>query len=307
MIEIGPTDDAAVWAWWAFMTTAALTNAALWLRSRGSKYTADDRPESAKDLAYRSTMTACSFMYAFACGTRSVWLRKDVERVCFFAAAVNWPVVGRSLATAAEIAFSWQLAAGVRRLADDCRAFRESKALYGFTRAVTAVTVPAITFAQCCCWQGVVTTQNLAHAVEETIWAVVVALLTVCCIGLALHLPKDAPKGTTARAEAKMLSDARLFTRVFVAGGVCYVAFMVTVDVPMYIARAAASTKPILGWADGLAELSSCVTYDRTLDTWAHDIPWMSGYFTLAVWLSIWLGRGPRLANDTGAGGEKRD
>jgi hypothetical protein len=52
--------------------------------------------------------------------------------------------------------------------------------------SVAWAVVPMIVVAQCCSWYGVLTTNHLAHAVENSIWAV--AFLAVG-IGLCLLLP----------------------------------------------------------------------------------------------------------------------
>src|SRR4051794_3195953 len=77
-----------------------------------------------------------------------------------------------------------------------------------------------------------------------------------------------------------------------VAGIVGYLAFLMTVDVPMYLhrwrAKVAAGGK-LLRPLDGLRDASTrwVVTYD--LAEWKDEIVWMSLYFSLAVWSSLAL------------------
>ena len=44
------------------------------------------------------------------------------------------------------------------------------------------------------------------------------------------------------------------------------------------------------GLSDGLAELRVCASVSRSDVVWVPEMPWMTGYFTFAVWASIWMG-----------------
>jgi hypothetical protein len=85
----------------------------------------------------------------------------------------------------------------------------------------------------------------------------------------------------------------RLALGAVVAGIASYCLFMVTVDVPMYLARwqaQEASGHNLLGLVSGLRDIAThwIVTYD--IARWRHEIPWMSLYFSVAVWMSLALG-----------------
>jgi hypothetical protein len=78
------------------------------------------------------------------------------------------------------------------------------------------------------------------------------------------------------------------------AGG--YILFMTTIDVPMYWSRwqielkAGPTYLPLL---QGLMDASrSCVvSFEQRI--WREEIPWMTLYFTVAVWVSILLPHAP--------------
>ena len=80
---------------------------------------------------------------------------------------------------------------------------------------------------------------------------------------------------------------------VTAAGAVGYVLFMMTIDVPMYVQRwqtAAASGQPVLGLLAGLHDLASRWIVTHDIARWRDEIPWMSLYFSVAVWASLLLG-----------------
>jgi hypothetical protein len=77
-----------------------------------------------------------------------------------------------------------------------------------------------------------------------------------------------------------------------VVGIVVYLAFLMTVDVPMYlkrwradVARGNRGLNPLEGFRD--VSTRWVVTYD--LSEWRDEIAWMSLYFSAAVWASLGL------------------
>ena len=78
-----------------------------------------------------------------------------------------------------------------------------------------------------------------------------------------------------------------------------FIAFMVLVDIPMYIKRWRADEadgRVYLSISAGLRDAAKCKVVSKQFFVWKEDVPWMSAYFTLAVWLSIWIAHSaPRL------------
>jgi hypothetical protein len=79
--------------------------------------------------------------------------------------------------------------------------------------------------------------------------------------------------------------------------GVAYVAFMCTVDVPMYLSRwlsDEANGRQYLSLGKGVRDVAarSRVTFDW--EAWRTEMPWMSLYFSVCVWCSIALAHFPR-------------
>ena len=252
--------------WWAVLSLASGANIALWFvlyrqfhaRTAGSL-------DSAFDM---QLMLFLCGAYVFGCAFRSFLPRADVQRICLFDTWLSSVVIGRSVATVAEICFAAQWALVLSHLGGIAGA--------DITLTAAWAIVPLIVVAQCCSWYGVLTTNSLAHAIENSIWAV--AFLVVG-IGLCLLLPE-------------FDGLVRLALVVAIFGIAAYLAFLITVDVPMYLNR----------WQDGLADGSRAlsplegfrdastrwvVTHDFA--QWKDEIAWMSLYFTAAVWASLAL------------------
>jgi hypothetical protein len=85
---------------------------------------------------------------------------------------------------------------------------------------------------------------------------------------------------------------ARVVLAIAIAGIAGYLAFLMTIDVPMYLSRwradVAVGSKPLRP-LEGLRDVSTrwVVTHDPA--EWKDEIAWMSLYFSAAVWASLAL------------------
>jgi len=85
---------------------------------------------------------------------------------------------------------------------------------------------------------------------------------------------------------------ARVVLVLSIAGIVAYLAFLMTVDVPMYLSRWRANLvegNQLLGLFEGLRDVSTRWVRTHDIAHWKGEIAWMSLYFTGAVWASLAL------------------
>jgi hypothetical protein len=84
----------------------------------------------------------------------------------------------------------------------------------------------------------------------------------------------------------------RLGLLVAIAGIAAYPAFLITIDVPMYLSRwqdALADGNKALGPLEGLRDAGTRWVVTHDFAQWKDEIAWMSLYFTAAVWASLAL------------------
>jgi hypothetical protein len=138
------------------------------------------------------------------------------------------------------------------------------------------VIVPLILIAECFSWYAVLTTNYLGNAIENSIWAVT---FFVVGIGLCRLLPEfDGP--------------VRLVLAIAISGIVAYLAFLMTIDVPMYLSRwrtEVGDGSRLLKPLEGLRDVSTRWIVTHDLAEWKDEIAWMSLYFSAAVWASLAL------------------
>ena len=66
-----------------------------------------------------------------------------------------------------------------------------------------------------------------------------------------------------------------------------YFAFMAYVDVPMYIEKSRNNVGNGLRTKNILKDLWSRRTVTSDWKVWREEAPWLTGYFSMAVWISI--------------------
>jgi hypothetical protein len=206
--------------------------------------------------------------YVFGCAFRSFLPRADVQRICLFDTWLSSVMVGRSVATVAEVAFAAQWAILLHKLGTMTGADTTLNAAW--------VIVPLILVAEGFSWHAVLTRNYLCNAIENSLWAVA---FFIVAIGLCRLLPE-------------FDGAVRLALVVTIVGIAGYLAFLATVDVPMYLARwraDRASGIQLLSPLDGLRDVSVRWVVTHDIAEWKDEIPWMSLYFSAAVWSSLAL------------------
>jgi hypothetical protein len=268
---IRPQPQVLVWSnpvarWWGLLSLVSLVNIAVWV----VLYRNLHEPQ-AGIMGGRfgiELMLALCAAYVFGCAFRALLPRADVQRICLFDTWLSSVMVGRTVATIAEICFVIQWAIILHRLG----------AMTGADTTLNAalLIVPLIVIAEGFSWYAVLTKKYWANAIENSIWAVAFFIVG---LGLFRLLPEF--DGTV-----------RVILVIASVGIAGYLAFLATVDVPMYLKRwraeMANGSKP-LHPLEGLRDVSKRWVVTRDISEWKEEMPWMSLYFSAAVWASLAL------------------
>ncbi len=218
--------------WWIFLVTVSVLNIAL-LFSLRAVYRAN--PFGAANAIFAAEPLALlSAVYVFGCAFRSLLPRADVERICLFNTWLSSVLIGRSVATLAELCFAVQWVIILRELG---RITHSDTA-----KNIAKLIVPLIALAEVCSWYAVISTNFLGNVLENSLWTIAFALVAVALIRLA----------------AGFHGVARLIIVAAAAGASGYVLFMVTIDVPMYL-QAGRWRRPAASRCSGC--LPGCTTW----------------------------------------------
>src|SRR5262249_26590951 len=186
---------------------ASCANIALWLVLH-RQFRRNGRANSWTVLRVELMLLLCA-AYVFGCAFRSFLPRADVQRICLFDTWLSSVLVGRSVATVAEICFVTQWAIVLRQLGR----LADSDAV----RNIAGLVVPMIAVAEACSWYAVITTSYLGNTIENSIWAATFTLIAVALLRLLVDF-----RGLMRPAIA-----------VAIVGIALYVSFLITIDVPM--------------------------------------------------------------------------
>lgn len=261
--------------WWSSLCAVGALNILAW--SMSAVALNRRRPIMAPDTyAVRRLQLQLSAIYVFGCAFRSVVPVFDVPRICLFNSWVSSVVVGRSVATCAELCFVAQWAVMLRETS------RSTGSAVG--RFASLAVVPLIAVAEICSWYSVLSTSNLGHVAEESIWGLSAALLVISMITIW-------PRCT---------ASLRPVLLAWCIAGAAYVAFMFLVDVPTYWSRwlaSEASGGHYLSMVQGAHDVAHRRVVSYRWEDWRSEMVWMSLYFSVAVWLSIALIHAPLSAH----------
>lgn len=271
------TKSPGVIAWWVTLSAISVFNivafvvVAMKLERR--------RPlMDPREYAQRRVQLMLSAVFVFGCAFRSVLPRAEGQRICLDDAWISSARIARSVATLAELALVTQWTLVLRRCA---RAVGSRGSLF-----LSWFPVPLIATAELFSWYTTLTTNFIGSVVEESIWAITGTIVVVSFAWLFPRLRR---------------TWHRRFVAAVIALNAAYVTFMVSVDVPMYwsrwkVGQAAGGHYLTVaeGWVD--SQERRVVTY--RWDDWKHEVPWMSLYFSVGVWISLALVQAPRFEGE---------
>ena len=253
----------AVACWHALLCAIAVLNLAVWALAAVAV---------GRRVTHAGTEGACytqlllSAVYVLGCAFRSVLPVFDIPRLVLVDSRLSSVLVGRSVATAAEVCFAAQWALILHRTA----------LLSGnpFAQAVSLAVVPLIVLAEGCSWRAVLTTAQRAHVVENSIWGLSAALVIASLLAI----------GPDRLVELYPPMIA------WCVGGAAYVAFIFFFDVPMYWSRwlaDQANGRRYLSISQGVIDIRRRWTVSYRWEDWKNEVLWMSLYFTFGVWSSV--------------------
>jgi hypothetical protein len=263
--------SADVVSWWSLLCAVSVVNVLAWSISA----LAVNRRRGVMDpemYAARRLQFQLSAVYVIGCAFRSVSPVFDIPRICLFNSWLSSVAVGRSVATCAELCFAAQWALMMREIS---RATGSQVA-----KIVSRVLIPLVAIAEICSWYSVLTTSNIGHVIEESIWGLSAALLVASVVGI-------------------WACCSRAYRHVLVTWGVAgaaYAIYMFLIDVPRYWSRwitDQAIGRHYMSVAQGMRDVATRWLVSYRWDDWKGEVIWMSLYFSVAVWLSIALIHAP--------------
>jgi hypothetical protein len=253
--------------WWCFLIAVSALNVTLLF---GLFAVSRKNVSGSRNLALAiEPLILLSAAYVLGCAFRSILPRADVQRICLFNTWLSSVLIGRSVATVAELCFAIQWAIVLHELG---RVAHSDTA-----KNISRMIVPLIALAECFSWYAVISTNFLGNVLENSLWTFTFGLIAIALSRLVISF-RGIVQWTIAA------------TAVGIAG---YVVFMASVDVPIYFARwqtEVADGRQFFGFVSGLHDVATHWVVTHNIAQWHDEIAWMSLYFSVAVWSSLLLG-----------------
>ena len=241
--------------WLGTLAALAALNIGLWIWIARS---------ASLHTSYGEAQLLLSGVYVAVCAFRSLFPRVDLERVCLWDTWLSGVLLGRTAATVAEFCFALQCSLFAQRLSD----------ITGMPllAAVAHTFVPLVIVAELFCWYAVLSLNHIGHAMEESLWSLLMLMLSAIA-------------GTAAlAADGSLRAMLIACFLIYGVGAGLTMAF----DVRMYVRRWRLRTDdPRLtlatGWHDSRSRRHQTIAWE----VWREEVPWMTLYFSIGVWTSL--------------------
>jgi len=220
-------------------------------------------------------LTFLIIIYVLVCAVRSIWPRVDGKYLCCYDNLISTPLVGRILATMAEISFGLFIVMVSNDVIRSLNLENEDWLIL-----INSGLVFVITIAQIFCWVGIVTSDPNYNAIEESLWTV---------FGISKFIMYTYIFAKISKTNNINANKIKKIIPIILISTLAYITFMVVRDVPMYIENAKNHVGGYNSLPVGLKKLSKCIEVTHSYKKWKDDIPWLTGYFTLTVWTSMFI------------------
>ena len=296
-----PTADTWTWAWpwWGTLVAINVINViiciVLFIRSKK-----DNNPADANYLMMMRTMGLIFVVVAFY---RSIFVSSYLRQLAWIDSVMNSSLLIRSFAIFAELCFVGLIAKGLLRMNEDIPELIDKKNKF---RTFLQTRTPIILFvcifiANIFATAATITKIDLLFAIEETFWGIgFVSIIPM----LIMSLRKLSAYRKTAAWDN--LRQVRIMVIVITIFGIGYGLFELGFNLPIvYWPNAIAQLQmpnPDPAFRFGFQAIRDAfliVHETKDLSAWGGMgfIIWHTGYFSICVWIVLFLMTGPRMLN----------
>jgi hypothetical protein len=242
-------------------------------------------------------MRIMGLIFALVAMYRSVFVSRYLYQYAFFDTIANSSLIIRSFAWAAELSFAGLFAMAMLRFNRDMVGAdrRTVASLPAYQRYAPYVLVACIFLAQFFATGGLITKSRLLFAIEETLWSAgFLAILPLAIIQFRRAFPSG---GSGLPPGFSMLRSS---SAVIACWCVIYCAYGLVYHLPTeYWATAFDQLRtgepPMRSGLAAVVDAFNVVNVNHNFSDWGFGFAlWHSAYFSICVWLSLFLMRAPR-------------
>jgi len=230
-----------------------------------------------------------------------VFVSRYLSQIAWFESIANSSLIIRIFAIAAELSFSGLIALALLRVNSDLPAEKPStnKIVSLITAKSPYFLIGCIFIAQFFATSGLIMKSNILFAVEETLWSL--GFLAVLPLSIIQMRRVYRIKDDLARKNLKMLRQSSI---LIAAWCVIYCSYGLFYHLPLESWPSAFNQLetglPVIKTGmSAIWDALTIVNESKEYSDWGFGfLFWHSAYFSVCVWIAIFLMRAPRLKNE---------
>ena len=290
------------WNWWGILVALNVMQAfiAFYLFHRSRKF-----GNATADAGYFRLMRTMGLIFVCVALYRSIFVSSYLRQLAWFDSVLNSSLLIRSFAIFAELSFAGLIAKSLLRMNREVPDMvREDEPLITFLQTRTPVILFAcIVIANIFATTATIMKIDLIFALEESFWGIgfvsIIPMLIISIKRLSAH------RNTVRWREYRLFWISLIVITVFTVG---YSLFELGFNLPsVYWPNAIAQLNmpnpdpPFRFGLEAVRDAFFVVHETRDLQAWGGMgfIVWHSGYFTVCVWMVLFLMTGPRRLTET--------
>lgn len=284
------------WLWWSVLVTINVVNLLVAAVIFWKSATSDD-PSHAR---YRKRMRVLGLVFVAVAAYRSVFVSSYLEQLAWFDTLANSSLLIRTLAIFAELSFAGLFMLAMLQVNQDVPAPEQSRPNRFMSFLYTKspfVLFGCIFAAQFFATTALINKVELLFAIEETLWAI--GFLSV--LPLAVHQLRRvrAVKDQAFSGRLKMLNAFTVINTLWCGLYSCYALFYhLTIEYwPHVIRDMQAGNVVVRTGVSAVRDAFLVVNMTRDYNAWGGIgfLIWHTFYFSVCVWIVLFLMSGPRL------------
>ena len=282
------------WPWWTVIVMINAVN----LVVCAVVYRRSLNPKDGSDAVYRKRMRMMGVIFTLVAAYRAIFVSRYISQLAWFDSVANSSLLIRMFAVAAELSFAGLIALAMLRVYMDVPAgtAKAGKFKLFMTTKTPYILLICIFLAQFFATGGLITKNKTLFAIEETLWTV--GFLAVLPLAIMQLRRVFAIKDAEAVARLRMLKSSTILIAVWC---VFYCSYGLFYHLPLE-SWASAITQIETGFpviktgASAITDAFMIVNESKEYSDWGFGfLLWHSAYFSICVWISIFLMQAPRI------------
>jgi hypothetical protein len=250
--------------WWKIMFTISIINI-IFIINYYKNYCCNSE--------FHKKITLFTIIYVFVAAIRAFFPVIHIERICFIKNIISSPFVDRSIATIAEICFILLITSILKNIINNTTKSQNQILILTLLNY-------SIICAQIFCWLGSLTQNYFFNVMEESTWTICFIIILIILFKLYIFASNN------SNAQNNFLKKT---LPLIIIPLILYLLFMIINDVPLYFKRWKNNKNKYINIINGINKMLKCRKIDKSYKTWKDDYLWIFGYFSFAVWLSIYF------------------